>query len=60
MENNKSPENDRSTKKFYETFWNEIKNPFKSSFMEAREKNKLSTAQCQDVIKLIEEKERDE
>ena len=38
MQNNKSPGNDGSTKKFYETLWNEIKYPFMNSVMEAREK----------------------
>ena len=28
MENNKSPENTRLSKEFYECFWDEIKNPF--------------------------------
>ena len=59
MQNNKSPGNDGLRKKFYETFWNEIKHPFMNSIMEAREKNELSTSQCQAVIKLIEKKERD-
>ena len=38
MQNNKSPGNDRLTKEFYKTFWNEIKNPFMNSIMEVREK----------------------
>ena len=59
MKNNKSPGNDGLTKEFYETFWNEIENPFMNSIMEAREKKKLSTSQRQAVIKLIEKKERD-
>ena len=59
MQNNKSPGNDRLTKEFYETFWNEIKHPFMNSIMEAREKKKLGTSQLQAVIKLIEKKERD-
>ena len=59
MQNNKYPGNDGLTKEFYETFWNEIKNPFMNSVMEAREKKKLSTSQPQAVIKLIEKKERD-
>ena len=46
MQNNKSPGNDGLRKKFYETFWNEIKHPLMNSIMEAREKNKLSTSHC--------------
>ena len=40
MQNNKSPGNDRLTKEFYETFWNEIKHPFMNSIIEAKEKKK--------------------
>ena len=60
MQNNKTPGNDGLTKEFHEMFWNEIKNPFMNSIMEARGKKKLSTSQRQAVIKLIEKKERDE
>ena len=59
MQNNKSTGNDGLTKEFYETFWNEIKNPFMNSIMEAREKKKLSTSQYQAVIRLIGKKKRD-
>ena len=59
MQNNKSPGNDGLTKEFYETFWNEIKNSFMNSIMEARERKKLSASQRQAVNKLIEKKERD-
>ena len=58
MKKNKSPGNDGLTKEFYKTFWNERKNPFMNPIMEAREKKKLSTSQCQAVITLIEKKER--
>ena len=59
MQNNKSLWNDELTKAFYKTFWNEIKHPCMNSIMEAGEKQKLSTSQCQGVIKLIEKKERE-
>ena len=59
MENIKSPGNGGLTKEFYETFWNEIKNPFMNFIIEAREKKKLSISQRQAIIKIIEKKERD-
>ena len=59
MQNNKCPGNDGLTKEFYETLWNEIKNPFTNSIMETREKMKLTTSQRQAVINLTEKKERD-
>ena len=49
MQNNKSPGNDRLTKEFYETFWNERK----------RKKEAEYFSQRQAVIKLIEKKGRD-
>ena len=58
MQNKKSPGNDGLTKEFYKTFWNEIKCPSINSIMEAKEKKKFSTSQCQAVIKLIGKKER--
>ena len=57
MQSNKSPGHDGLTKEFYKTFWNQIKQPFMNSIMEAREEKKLSTSQRQAVIKLIEKKE---
>ena len=47
VQNNKSPGNDGLTKELYKMFWNEIKNTFMNSIMEAREKKKLSTSQRQ-------------
>ena len=57
MQSIKSPGNGRLTKEFFETFWNEIKNPFMNSIMEAREKKKLSVSQLQTIINLIEKEE---
>ena len=50
-------QNDGLIKEFYETFWNEIKNPVMNSTMEAEEKKKLCSSQRQAVIKLLEKKE---
>ena len=41
MQNNTFSGNYGLTNDFYETFWNEIKNTFVNSVMEAREKIKL-------------------
>ena len=38
MQHKKPPGNNGLTKKFGESFWNEIKHPFMNSIMEAREK----------------------
>ena len=57
--NDKSPGNDGLTKEFYETFWNEIKNPLISSIQRSFEVNQLTISQRQAIIKLIEKKERD-
>ena len=59
MRNNKSPGNDDLTKEFYETFWNELKEIFVDSVLEAKEKGHLSISQRQAIIKLIEKKDRD-
>ena len=59
MQNDKTPGNDGLTKKFYETFWNEIKYVFLKSLKQAKEKGQLSISQCQAIIKLIEKKDRD-
>ena len=58
MENNKSPGNDRLTKEFYMTFWNEVKATLllakgKSYFVKQR-----SASQKQAVIKLIAKRTR--
>ena len=59
MQNDKTPGNDGLTKKFYETFWNEIKYVFLKSLKQAKEKGQLSISQCQAIIELIEKKDRD-
>ena len=59
MSNDKSPGNDGLTKEFYETFWNEIKNPLIPSIQRSFEVDQLTISQRQAIIKLIEKKERD-
>ena len=56
MQNNKSPGNDGLTKKFYETFWDDLKEILVNSVREAKEIRHLSTSQRQAIIKLIEKK----
>ena len=56
MKNDKSPGNDGLTKKFSETFWEEIKTPFSNSIRKSFLTEELSTSQKQAVIKLIEKK----
>ena len=56
MQSDKSPGNDGSTRKFYETFWTELKEIFVYSVSEAKEKGILSICQRQAIIKLIETK----
>ena len=59
MQNDKSPGNDRLTKEFYETFWNNLKEIFVNYVSETKEKSHLSTSQSQAIITLIETKGRD-
>ena len=59
MSNDKSPGNDGLTKEFYETFWNEIKNPLFASIQKSFEVDQLTNSQRQAIIKLIEKKDRD-
>ena len=59
MPSNKSPVNDGLSKKFYETFWEDIKDVFINSLKEAKIKVRLSISQRQAVIKLFEKKDRD-
>ena len=56
--NNKSPENDGLTKEFYETFWEELKQPFMNSLNQAKVCEKLVTSQRQAEIKLLEKKDK--
>ena len=55
--NNKSPGNDGLTKKFYETFWNELKERFMISISN-QTYEKLVTSQRQTVIMLIEKNDK--
>ena len=59
MPNNKTPGNDGLSKKFYEAFWNELKDPLLKSFYHAKTYKELSISQRQAVIKLLEKKDRD-
>ena len=59
MENGKTPGDDRITKEFYETFWDELKFAFIKSINQAKVTGQLSISQRQAVIKLIEKKDRD-
>ena len=56
MQNDKSPGNDGLTKRFYEAFWNEPKEIFVDSVLEAKEKGYLSISQRQAIIKLEKKK----
>ena len=60
MSNNKSPGNDDLKKEFFETLWNELKEIFVDSLLEAKEKGHLSISQRQTIIKLIKKKNRNE
>ena len=53
MKNNKTPGNDRITKEFYETFWDELKTPLMESVNQAFHTEILSISQRQAIIKLI-------
>ena len=59
MQNNKSPGNDGLSKKFYETFWEEVKKPFMYAAQKSYNIKQLCVSQRQAVIKLVEKKERD-
>ena len=57
--NNKSPVSDGLTKEFYETFWEEVKQPFMNLLSQIKVSKKLVTFQRQSVIKLLEKKDKD-
>ena len=50
MPNNKTPGNDGLSKKFYEAFWNELKDPLLKSFYHAKINKEFFTSQRQAVI----------
>ena len=59
MENNKSPGNDGQSKKFYECFWDGIKNPLLASIHRAFVNQELSSYQKQAVMKMLGKKDKD-
>ena len=59
MDNDKSPGNDGLSKEFYDTFWDELKQPLIASLHKSFLMGELSHSQKQAVIRLIEKKDRD-
>ena len=57
--NNESPGNDRLTKEFFKTFWEEMKIHWYNSISKSYQNGELSTTQRQAVIKLLEKKDMD-
>ena len=57
--NNESPGNDRLTKEFFKTFWEEMKMHLCNSIRTSYQNGELSTTQRHAVIKLIEKKDMD-
>ena len=60
LSNNKSPRNDGLTKELYETFREELKQPFMNFLNQTKMCKKLATSYTQAVIKLFEKKGKDE
>ena len=56
MKNNKTPRNNGLTKKFYKTFWDELKAPLMESVNQTFHKKILSILPRQAVIKFNEKK----
>ena len=56
MENNKSSGNDELFEVIYESFWDEIKQPFLASIHKAFLNKELSSSQKQAVIKMLGKK----
>ena len=54
--NNKFLGNDKLTKEFYETFWDELKDSFINLIKLAYQTKALSTSKCQAVVKSIEKR----
>ena len=52
--NNNTPGNDGLSKKFYEAFWHELKDPLLKSIYHVKTYKECSTSQRQSVIKLLE------
>ena len=57
MQSEKTPGNSGLTKKFYETFWNELKEIFVDSVKE-KKRTHLSISQRRAIIKLIEKRQK--
>ena len=59
IQSDKSPGKNGLTKKFYEFFWNKLKEIFVDYVSETTEKGNLSTSQRKAIIRLIQKKDRD-
>ena len=53
MENNKRTGDDRTSKEFYECFWNEMKNPFLAFIHRTFLSPQLSSSQKQAVTEML-------